>query len=279
MDYIRQIKGFWLTQEVNQLGISEIAFYFYLLEVWNKTGWTGTFKRNNYKVMADLSIKSYKTLQSVRDKLKAAGVLSFVQRNGDANTEYRMLDLGNFYQGLGKGSCEGIEPLGKKYQGLGEGLGKGLGQGSGEGSGVVNKTNTKTKQKQFEGDTPAPAGSENAPVNTEQPAPPPVSPTPQRNPEQFPTADCEMVLADSEIGGAVEYVRITKKLVFSPFQVSDLFQAFKIQNFTGKKFYESRSDVIKHFRDWLKFQKIEQNATVKATPPKITGAIDYAGGI
>lgn len=138
MNYIEQIKGFWLAQEVNQLGTSEIALYFYLLEICNKTGWTGTFHRNNSKVMADLSIKSYKTFQSVRDRLKSAGIINYNQRNGDANVKYSMSDLSKFYQGSGKGSVEGGSQVGKKYQGLGKGLGKGsvegLGKGSGKGS-------------------------------------------------------------------------------------------------------------------------------------------------
>lgn len=133
MNYFEQIKGFWIAQELNQFGTSEIALYFYLLEVCNKSGWTGTFHRDNSKVMADLSIRSYKTLQSIRDRLSAAGVLSFKQRNGNSNPEYTLHDLGKKYLGTGKGS----DPLGKKYQGSGEGLGKGSGKGSGQGPGKV----------------------------------------------------------------------------------------------------------------------------------------------
>ena len=118
MNYIEQIKGFWIAQDVHQLGTSEIALYFYLLEVCNKTGWTGTFNRNNYKVMTDLSIRSYKTLQSIRDKLSNAEVLVFVQKNGEANVSYKLIELGKKYLGKGEGS--------------GEGKGKGLGEGSGK---------------------------------------------------------------------------------------------------------------------------------------------------
>lgn len=133
MNYIEQIKGFWLAQEVNQLGTCEISVYFYLLEVWNKTGWAGTFYRNNYKVMADLSIRSPKTLQAVRDRLKGAGLLVFKTKNGDANVMYQMLDLG--------------VNLGKKYRGSVEGSYRGSGVGSVEGSyrgsGIDNINQTK----------------------------------------------------------------------------------------------------------------------------------------
>jgi hypothetical protein len=125
MNYIHQIKGFWNKQEVNQLGTSEIAMYFHLLEIWNKTNWINTFRRNNYKIMADLDIRSYKTLQGVRYRLQLAGILKFTQRNGDANVEYEMADLSNFYKGSGEGSV------------------KGSGVGSVKGSGVVNINETK----------------------------------------------------------------------------------------------------------------------------------------
>lgn len=144
MNYIEQIKGFWLAQEVNQLGCCEIAMYFHLLEVWNKTGWVGSFHRNNYKVMADLSIKSYKTLQSTRDRLQSAGLLVYKTKNGDANTEYSMVDLGKFYKGSGRGS--------------GGGDGRGLGKGSGGGDGRDNINQTKRNQtkhsKSHSGDKP-----------------------------------------------------------------------------------------------------------------------------
>lgn len=126
IDYRNQIKFFWLAQEAYQLGTSEIALYFYLVEVSDKTGRTGTFYRNNHKIMIDLGIKSYKTFQSVRDKLRAAELLEYQQRNGAANVHYTLADLSKKYQGI--------------YQGLVKGIGQGSVKGSGEGSGEV-KTN------------------------------------------------------------------------------------------------------------------------------------------
>jgi hypothetical protein len=128
MNYIHQIKGFWIVAELHQLGHSEISLYFYLLEVWNKTTWAGQFKRQNTKIMGDLKIKSYKTLQSFRDKLAGAGALQFRQRNGDGNVEYQMADLSPYYFQAEE------DNLGKNYRGFGQGSGKGLGKGSVEGS-------------------------------------------------------------------------------------------------------------------------------------------------
>lgn len=124
MNYIEQIKGFWITQEIHQLGTSEIAMYFHLLEIWNKTGWIGSFKRNNYKVMADLSIRSPKTLQSIRDRLQQSGILVFKTKNGDAQCEYMMTDLGKFYRGNGSG----------------KGVGSGVGNDRGAGIDNINQT-------------------------------------------------------------------------------------------------------------------------------------------
>ena len=137
MNYIYQIKGFWILQEIHQLGVNEIALYFYLLEVNNKAEWKSHFRRNNYKVMADLGISSRKTLTSIKIKLQKAGVLSFKQDNGNANCAYVLNDLSNFYSGSGTGS----------------------GTGSGAGSGTVNKT----KQKQNKNETFSFSGEENSP--------------------------------------------------------------------------------------------------------------------
>lgn len=125
--YIDHINGFWILHDRHQFSMSEIAMFFHLTDVWNKTIWIGTFKRNNSKVMADLSIKSFKTLQSIRDRLRSVGILQYKQRNGVTNCEYTMEDLGKICRGFGKGSVEGS------------------GKGSVEGLGVVNKTETKTK--------------------------------------------------------------------------------------------------------------------------------------
>jgi len=144
LNYLEQIKGFWIAQEVNQLGTSEIAMYFHMLEIWNKTAWAGTFYRNNYKVMADLSIRSPKTLQSIKDKLQQAGIIVYKQKNGDANCQYWMKDLGKIYRGNGRG--------------LVEGLGKGSVQGSDVGlvGDNINETKpNKTKlSKSHSGDKP-----------------------------------------------------------------------------------------------------------------------------
>lgn len=128
MNYITQIKGFWVAQDVHSLGVEEVGLYFHLLEISNKLNWMNPFKRNNSKIMADLGIKSHKTLSTHRNRLQQAGIITVTTRSGDANVTYQLHDLG------------------KNYQGSGVGSGIGSGVGSGVGSGIVN-TNSKPKPK------------------------------------------------------------------------------------------------------------------------------------
>ena len=117
MNYLEQIKGFWKLQEVKQLGINEIALYFYLLEVWNKTVWLPEFRRNNYKAMGDLGIEHRQTFKNIKDNLQEAGIIQFEQKNGDANCLYTMTDLTNFYSGKPPGERTGGSDLTKNHSG------------------------------------------------------------------------------------------------------------------------------------------------------------------
>lgn len=133
MNYIHQIKGFWVAQDAHSLSVEEVGLYFHLLEISNKLNWMNPFKRNNSKIMADLGIKSLKTLSKHRNRLQQAGIITVVTRNGEANASYKLNDLGKIYAGLGAG--------------LGAGSGVGLGTGLGAGSGADN-TNINSKPNQ-----------------------------------------------------------------------------------------------------------------------------------
>ena len=94
MNYIKQIKALWLSNEENSFTPTEISLYFYLLEVCNLCQWKNPFKRNNAKIEADLSI-SYKTLKNARNSLKQAGIIDFSTKNGSPNTSYFLATFGN----------------------------------------------------------------------------------------------------------------------------------------------------------------------------------------
>jgi hypothetical protein len=97
MNYIAQIKGFWLLHEKHTLNSTDTALYFYLLEVCNSTNWVNPFKRNNAKVTADLHL-SRATFFRSRSKLKKAGILNFRSVNGTPNVTYNLTDLELFYR-------------------------------------------------------------------------------------------------------------------------------------------------------------------------------------
>jgi hypothetical protein len=68
-------------------------------------------------------------------------------------------------------------------------------------------------------------------------------------------------LPEIKIGAVVQLFKITKQTDISEEQVSGLWDIFKIQNLTGKKYYNSVDDVYSHFINWSKSQKIETNGT------------------
>lgn len=89
MNYIEQIRGFWRSHEENLFTTTEVAVYFYLLEVCNICQWKNPFKRNNAKIEADLSI-SFNTLKNTRNKLQQAGLITFKTANGSPNVLYTL---------------------------------------------------------------------------------------------------------------------------------------------------------------------------------------------
>lgn len=92
MNYITQIKGFWLLHERYALNSTDTALYFYLLEVCNSTNWVNPFKRNTAKLIADLKL-SRSSLERSRKRLKLAGILKFKSVNGTPNVTYTLTDL------------------------------------------------------------------------------------------------------------------------------------------------------------------------------------------
>lgn len=89
MNYIELIRGFWRSHEEHLFTPTEIAVYFYLVEVCNICQWKNPFKRNNAKIGADLSI-SFNTLKNARNKLQQVGLMSFKTTNGNSNVTYTL---------------------------------------------------------------------------------------------------------------------------------------------------------------------------------------------
>ena len=61
-------------------------------------------------------------------------------------------------------------------------------------------------------------------------------------------------LPDVKIGSAIQLLKITKQVDVSSKRVIGMWDIFKVQNLTGKKFYATVEDVHSHFINWIKTQ-------------------------
>lgn len=59
-------------------------------------------------------------------------------------------------------------------------------------------------------------------------------------------------LPEDKAGAAIMLFKHAKRIDVSMDQLKDLWQVFKIQNFTGKKFYADITDTYSHFINWCK---------------------------
>lgn len=89
MNYIEQVRGFWRAHEEHSFSTTEVAVYFYLVEVCNICHWKNPFKRNNAKIGADLGI-SFNTLKNARNRLRQTGLIDFKTTNGSSNVLYTL---------------------------------------------------------------------------------------------------------------------------------------------------------------------------------------------
>lgn len=72
----------------------------------------------------------------------------------------------------------------------------------------------------------------------------------------YPTeSDHNMILPDIYIKNAIEYLDRNKQIKKSEGQILVMWEMFKLENFTGKKFYQSNSDIYTHFLRSIKNEK------------------------
>ena len=67
--------------------------------------------------------------------------------------------------------------------------------------------------------------------------------------------DIGMELSLSEKVNTIEFIDRMKKIKYSDLEIKNYWEAFKIQYFVGEKTYNSKIDIVSHFRNWLKDQK------------------------
>lgn len=80
--------------------------------------------------------------------------------------------------------------------------------------------------------------------------------------------ECDLELTKHEIQTCIEYIFRLKQTELSSSRLNDFWHAFKIQQFTGGKYYQDRARCIDHFRNWLKGQNLE----TKPLETKINGS-------
>jgi predicted transcriptional regulator len=101
MNYIAQIKGFWMLHEKHAFSATDISLYFYLLEVCNSANWVNPFKRNTSKIITDLKI-SRSSLERSRKRLSKCGIIYFKSIKGTANITYQLADLEALFRNRNK---------------------------------------------------------------------------------------------------------------------------------------------------------------------------------
>ena len=80
------------------------------------------------------------------------------------------------------------------------------------------------------------------------------------NHAQFPTFESEFILNETEIQAAKEINHRQTGQLPTEKDIGNWLYIFKQVNFTGQKFYENRTEIVKHFKNWVKSQKL-QNGT------------------
>jgi len=80
---------------------------------------------------------------------------------------------------------------------------------------------------------------------------------------QYPRAETPIELTEMEVNGSIEWIVRLRQLTLTSSRINDFWIAFRLK-LRGAKYYATRGDLVMHFREWLKTQKIEDTGS----PPK-----------
>jgi len=69
-------------------------------------------------------------------------------------------------------------------------------------------------------------------------------------------------LKPDEVKSAIEVNHLQTKQMPTDSDISNWFYIFKDINFTGKEFYENRTEIVKHFKNWVKSQKLQNGSGI-----------------
>lgn len=73
----------------------------------------------------------------------------------------------------------------------------------------------------------------------------------------FPLPEHFNGLKEIQIGSVIQLIKITKQVDVSSKDVSGLWEVFKVQNLTGKKYYAHADEVYSHFTNWAKDKRFD----------------------
>lgn len=74
----------------------------------------------------------------------------------------------------------------------------------------------------------------------------------------FPKVEDFNGLPEIKIGSAKQLIQITQKINVSEADIMGMWEVFKVQALTGKKFYPNEDEVYSHFINWVKDKKFTQ---------------------
>jgi hypothetical protein len=80
-----------------------------------------------------------------------------------------------------------------------------------------------------------------------------------KNTAQFPIFETPFDLSIAEIQAAKEINHRQTGQIPTEKDIGNWLYIFKQVNFTGQKFYENRTEIVKHFKNWVKSQKQQIN--------------------
>ena len=67
------------------------------------------------------------------------------------------------------------------------------------------------------------------------------------------------ILPEIKIGSAIQLLKLTKQVDVDSASVDGMWEVFKIQSLTGKKYYQDLEAVHSHFINWIKTQTFSPN--------------------
>lgn len=89
---------------------------------------------------------------------------------------------------------------------------------------------------------------------------------------QFPKPEDFNGLPEIKIGSAIQLISTTARVQISTDDVNGLWNVFKDQNLTGKKFYQDEGAVYSHFLNWIRTQPFKNNPSKTTYEDAVTKA-------